>query len=144
MKPLLFSIVCLLILPLLNAQSFTASKRSLPGNAQTLRNTNTAAAVNQANLEKEIETKLVAVLQKYKRYPFDENTWSQVRFDATNILYPYFQQGRFAGIKPNEAFFVKIGKETMTSADIANKKMVLQVGIAKQKPAVFTLITVSN
>ena len=126
------------------AQSFTAQKTSLPGNAQTLRHTYVAVVQNQPGLENEIEQKLKLILNKYKRYPNDETTWSLIRFDATNILYPYFQEGRFAGVKPNEAFYVKIGKETMTAADIANKKLILQVGIAKQKPAEFTMITVSN
>ena len=48
------------------------------------------------------------------------------------------------GTKSEEAFFVKMGNETMTATDMANHKMILQVGIAPIKPADFKILVIEK
>jgi hypothetical protein len=68
----------------------------------------------QADIEK-----LVAAYSNLENTPA---TWVQLKTDAEKVLLKYFSNGQLAGTKPEQAFFVKVGAETMTVADIAAKK----------------------
>jgi phage tail sheath protein FI len=89
----------------------------------------TNTTINQIKLELD---KLVATYSKLQN---TAATWALLKADAEQVLLRYFYKGYLAGTKPAQAFFVKIGPETMTAADIAAHKMVLEYGIAIIKPA---------
>jgi len=48
------------------------------------------------------------------------------------------------GTKPQEAYFVKCDRTTMTQKDIDEGNLIVQVGIAPVKPAEFMIFSVSH
>jgi phage tail sheath protein FI len=71
-------------------------------------------------------------------------TWTTIKQNADNILLRYFKNGKLLGTKPTEAYYIKMGSETMTAADIASGKMILVCGVATVKPAEFKIIRIEK
>ncbi|MBQ5852321.1 MAG: phage tail sheath family protein, partial [Lachnospiraceae bacterium] len=55
-----------------------------------------------------------------------------------------WRNGMLAGSSPQEAFFVEIGATTMTQDDIANGRLICNIGIAPSKPAEFVIFRVTQ
>ena len=49
-----------------------------------------------------------------------------------------------AGAKPEQAFFVKCGTETMSQDDIENGRLIMLVGVAPVFPAEFVIIRIGQ
>ena len=49
-----------------------------------------------------------------------------------------------AGTSPSEAFFVEIGSNTMSKDDIANGRLICNIGVAPTRPAEFVIFRVSQ
>ena len=49
-----------------------------------------------------------------------------------------------AGTSSSEAYFVEIGTSTMSKDDIANGRLICNVGIAPSKPAEFVIFRVTQ
>lgn len=97
-----------------------------------------------AQLKQTIETELINIVGRYVNEPNTQATWIKIKLAADDLLFRYYTSGQLIGLKKEEAYFTKIGMETMTAADIANKKMILIAGIATIKPTEFYVITVSK
>ena len=65
----------------------------------------------------------------------DEPLWAMLRQQADAFLHGLFRAGAFVGSTPDEAFFVKCDRTTMTQDDIDNGRLIALVGIAPVKPA---------
>ena len=77
--------------------------------------------------------------------PNDANTWSRVRSMIANFLTNQWRAGALAGKTPEEAFFVNIGLgETMTSTDILEGRMIVEIGMAVVRPAEFIILRFSH
>lgn len=77
--------------------------------------------------------------------PNDANTWIKVRAMIENYLTTLWRQGALAGAKPDHAFFVRVGLgETMTPLDIAEGRMIVEMGLAAVRPAEFILLRFSH
>ncbi len=77
--------------------------------------------------------------------PNDGNTWVRVRAMIENFLTLQWRAGALAGAKPEHAFYVKIGLgQTMTSQDILNGKMNVEIGMAVVRPAEFIVLKFSH
>ncbi|OCA53083.1 phage tail sheath family protein [Photorhabdus namnaonensis] len=77
--------------------------------------------------------------------PNSQPTWKRVQTAIDNYLYQLWQQGALAGNKPQEAYFVQIGKGiTMTDEDIKQGKMIVKVGMAAVRPAEFIILQFSQ
>ena len=51
------------------------------------------------------------------------------------------QQGALAGAKPEAAYYVHVGLgTTMTSDDILNGRMIVEIGVAAVRPAEFIIL----
>jgi len=73
--------------------------------------------------------------------PNDRGTWVRVRAMIENFLTVQWRQGALAGAVPQQAFFVKVGLgETMTSQDILDGQMIIEVGMAVVRPAEFIVL----
>lgn len=72
--------------------------------------------------------------------PNDETLWAQLRTCVTDFLTTLWRQGALQGQKPDQAFFVRCGRDTMTEDDITNGQVRLQLGFAPLKPAEFHLL----
>ncbi len=76
--------------------------------------------------------------------PNDEPLWSQLRLNLTSFMMTLFRKGAFQGATANEAFFVKVDKETTTQDDIDNGVVNILVGFAPLKPAEFVVVQLSQ
>ena len=77
--------------------------------------------------------------------PNDANTWVKVRGMLENYLTVLWRQGALAGAKPEHAFFVKCGLgQTMTSDDITNGRLIIEIGMAAVRPAEFIILRFSH
>lgn len=77
--------------------------------------------------------------------PNDANTWLRVKTMIENFLAKLWRDGALAGAKPEEAFFVRIGLGiTMTSQDILEGRMNVEIGLAAVRPAEFIILKFSH
>ncbi len=101
-------------------------------------------AIIPVSIKDAIEAELNNVVSLYVNKPNTPATWIQIRSAAEDVLSRYFRDGKLRGNKASEAYFVKMDASTMSSADIANKRMILTAGIAIVKPAEFTLLVIEK
>ena len=77
--------------------------------------------------------------------PNDANTWLRVKTMIENFLITQWRQGALAGATPAEAFFVNVGLGvTMTTDDILNGYMNIEIGMAAVRPAEFIILKFSH
>ncbi len=72
--------------------------------------------------------------------PNGEPLWNSLRRVVDVFLNGLFRQGAFAGSTPNEAYFVKCDRDTMTQSDIDAGRVHVMVGIAPTRPAEFVVL----
>jgi len=73
--------------------------------------------------------------------PNDANTWVKVRAMIENYLTNLWREGALTGSKPEQAFYVKVGLgQTMTSDDILEGRMIVEIGMAPVRPAEFIIL----
>ena len=76
--------------------------------------------------------------------PNDEVLWVRVQRTISVFLNGLWRGGSLAGSSPEEAFFVNIGRYTMSQDDIDNGRLVCVIGIAPVKPAEFVIFRISQ
>jgi phage tail sheath protein FI len=76
--------------------------------------------------------------------PNDEPLWARVRQSVTNFLTRVWRDGALMGTTPEEAFFVKCDRTTMTQDDIDNGRLIMLIGVAPVKPAEFVIIRIGQ
>lgn len=76
--------------------------------------------------------------------PNYEATWARVTRSVSNFLTSVWRDGGLAGVTPEEAFFVRCDRTTMTPDDIDNGRLICLVGIAPVKPAEFVIFRISQ
>jgi hypothetical protein len=74
--------------------------------------------------------------------PNAEPLWARVRRSITNFLTLVWRNGALEGTKPEEAFFVKCDRTTMTQTDIDSGRLICLVGVAPVKPAEFVIVRI--
>lgn len=76
--------------------------------------------------------------------PNNEKLWSRVTATITQFLTGVWRTGALMGTKPDDAFFVKCDRSTMTQDDIDNGRLVCLIGIAPTKPAEFVIFRIAQ
>ncbi len=76
--------------------------------------------------------------------PNDEVLWVRVKRTIDVFLTGLWRTGALAGSAPSEAFFVNVGRNTMSQDDIDNGRLVCVIGIAPVKPAEFVIFRISQ
>jgi len=74
--------------------------------------------------------------------PNAEPLWARVRRSISNFLTVVWRNGALEGTTPEEAYFVKCDRTTMTQTDIDNGGLICEVGVAPVKPAEFVIIRI--
>jgi uncharacterized protein len=69
--------------------------------------------------------------------PNNEATWAKVKAQVENFLMQTWKDGKLQGTKPEEAYYVKYDRATMTQNDIDAGRLIVQIGVAAVKPAGF-------
>lgn len=92
-----------------------------------------------------IEESIEKASEPFVFEPNDANTWVKMKGMIENFLTSLWRDGALAGAVPADAFFVKVGLgETMTSLDILEGKLNIEVGIAAVRPAEFIILKFSH
>lgn len=89
-----------------------------------------------------IESSVERGLQWVVFEPNAEPLWARVRRVITNFLTVVWRNGALEGTKPEEAFFVKCDRTTMTQTEIDNGQLIVLVGVAPVKPAEFVIVRI--
>lgn len=77
--------------------------------------------------------------------PNDANTWTRVKAMIENFLSLQWRAGALQGAVPEHAYYVKVGLgETMTSLDILEGRMNVEIGMAVVRPAEFIILKFSH
>lgn len=77
--------------------------------------------------------------------PNDINTWTKVRAMIENYLLLKWKDGALAGVKPDDAYFVRVGLgQTMTAVDVLEGRMNVEIGLAVVRPAEFIILKFSQ
>ena len=76
--------------------------------------------------------------------PNDERLWARVKQTITQFLMTEWRNGALMGLKPAEAFFVKVDRTTMTQSDIDNGRLICIIGVAVVKPAEFVIFRLAQ
>ncbi|HLK40339.1 MAG TPA: phage tail sheath subtilisin-like domain-containing protein [Polyangiaceae bacterium] len=76
--------------------------------------------------------------------PNGDRLWAKVAASIASFLLAEWQAGALLGAKPEQAFFVKCDRTTMTQNDIDLGRLVCQVGVAALRPAEFVIFRVGQ
>jgi uncharacterized protein len=76
--------------------------------------------------------------------PNDEPLWQRVKRVITGFLTQVWRDGALMGRTPEEAFYVKCDRTTMTQNDIDNGRLIVLIGIAPVKPAEFVIFRIGQ
>jgi phage tail sheath protein FI len=76
--------------------------------------------------------------------PNGEQLWANMRSTVSDFLTNEWRNGALMGTKPEEAFFVKCDRTTMTQSDLDNGRLVCLIGIAPIRPAEFVIIRIGQ
>lgn len=76
--------------------------------------------------------------------PNSEKLWDRVKQTITQFLTRVWRDGALMGTTPEEAFFVKVDRTTMTQDDIDNGRLICLIGVAPVKPAEFVIFRIAQ
>lgn len=76
--------------------------------------------------------------------PNNERLWSNVRQTIEDFLIMVWGTGALMGNKPEEAFFVRCDRTTMTQNDLDNGRLICQIGVAPTYPAEFVIFRIGQ
>lgn len=76
--------------------------------------------------------------------PNDEVLWVRVKRTISVFLTGMWRNGALAGTSSDEAFFVNIGRSTMSQDDIDNGRLICVIGVAPIKPAEFVIFRITQ
>ena len=76
--------------------------------------------------------------------PNDEVLWTRVRLTIASFLRDQHRVGALVGATEEQAFYVKIGPETMSQQDILNGRLICEIGVAPSRPAEFVIFRITQ
>jgi phage tail sheath protein FI len=76
--------------------------------------------------------------------PNNERTWANIRLAISDFLLNIWRDGALMGVTPENAFFVRCDRSTMTQNDLDNGRLICLIGVAVMKPAEFVLFRIGQ
>jgi Bacteriophage tail sheath protein len=76
--------------------------------------------------------------------PNEEPLWQRVIQSVSAFLTRVWRDGALQGTAPEQAFFVRCDRSTMTQDDIDNGRLIILIGVAPVMPAEFVIIRISQ
>jgi hypothetical protein len=70
--------------------------------------------------------------------------WANVRRTIEDFLFNEWQSGHLLGASPEEAYFVRCDRSTMTQNDLDNGRMICLIGVAPLRPAEFVIFRIGQ
>lgn len=124
--------------------------RSIPGSgirvwgARTISSDSNWKYINVRRSLIYIEESIKASISWAVFEPNDQLLWSRVQGTITMFLTTLWRNGALVGTTPEEAFFVNVGKSTMTEDDILNGKLICEIGVAPERPTEFVIFRITQ
>ena len=91
-----------------------------------------------------LEGKLDRGTQFAEFEPNGEQLWSNVRRTVEDFLQNEFQRGAYVGNKPEQAYWVRCDRTTMTQNDLDNGRLICLIGVAPLRPAEFVIFRIGQ
>jgi phage tail sheath protein FI len=76
--------------------------------------------------------------------PNNDRLWGNIRRTVEDFLFVLWRDGALLGAKPEEAYFVRCDRSTMTQNDLDNGRMICLIGVAPVRPAEFVIFRVGQ
>ena len=76
--------------------------------------------------------------------PNGEALWANVRQTISDFLLAEWRNGAMLGTTPEQAFFVRCDRSTMTQNDLDNGRLICLIGVAIVKPAEFVIFRIGQ
>ncbi|MBZ5558139.1 MAG: phage tail sheath subtilisin-like domain-containing protein [Acidobacteriia bacterium] len=76
--------------------------------------------------------------------PNNERLWANIRSTIEDFLLVQWKSGALLGSKPEEAFFVRCDRTTMTQNDLDNGRLICLIGVAPTYPAEFVIFRIGQ
>ena len=76
--------------------------------------------------------------------PNNERLWANMRQSIEDFLLVTWRTGALMGTKPEEAYFVRCDRTTMTQNDLDNGRMICLIGVAPTYPAEFVIFRIGQ
>lgn len=76
--------------------------------------------------------------------PNNRRLWDNIRQTVENFLLVLWRDGALLGDKPEDAYFVRCDRTTMTQNDLDNGRLICLIGVAPVKPAEFVIFRVGQ
>jgi hypothetical protein len=76
--------------------------------------------------------------------PNNDRLWANIRYTIEDFLLVLWKDGALLGAKPEEAYFVRCDRTTMTQNDIDNGRMICLIGVAPVMPAEFVIFRIGQ
>jgi len=73
-----------------------------------------------------------------------DRLWANVRRTIEDFLFNEWRQGALLGLEPEQAFFVRCDRSTMTQNDLDNGRLICLIGVAVIKPAEFVIFRIGQ
>ena len=76
--------------------------------------------------------------------PNDELLWARVGRTIRAFLRDMWRSGALVGNTEDQAFYVNIGRDTMSQSDILNGRLICEIGVAPSRPAEFVIFRITQ
>jgi uncharacterized protein len=76
--------------------------------------------------------------------PNGDALWASIRRAIEGFLLKEFRSGALLGAKPEQAYFVKCDRSTITQNDLDNGRLIVIIGVAPLKPAEFVIFRIGQ
>ena len=76
--------------------------------------------------------------------PNNERLWASIRQSIEDFLLVTWRTGALMGTKPEEAYFVRCDRTTMTQNDLDNGRLICLIGVAPTYPAEFVIFRIGQ
>lgn len=74
----------------------------------------------------------------------NEQLWANIRRTVEDFLFNEWRNGALMGTKPEEAYFVRCDRSTMTQNDLDNGRLICLIGVSVVKPAEFVIFRIGQ
>lgn len=128
----------------INALRFFEGRGSRVWGARTMSSDPEWRYVNVRRLFIYLEHSIDKAMQWAVFEPNNERLWNNIRQTVEDFLYVQWLQGALLGSTPEEAYFVRCDRTTMTQNDLDSGRLICLIGVAPVRPAEFVIFRIGQ
>jgi uncharacterized protein len=128
----------------INALRFFAGRSNRVWGARTLSSDPEWKYVNVRRLFIYLEHSIDKATQWAVFEPNNERLWASIRRTISDFLLVQWRDGALMGDRPEQAFFVRCDRSTMTQNDLDNGRLICLIGVAPTYPAEFVIFRIGQ